>query len=570
MRSTGVHHVDLVVSDIDRSLRFYRGVLGPLGWHGLHEIPGEQRRDDQLHPRAGLDDRPAQAPDGAETLPVDRYRVGMHHLCLEAATRELLYESADRIVALGGTISEGPRHYPEYREGYHAVFFFDPDGIKLELSWTPAGDVRLAGAAASRRLPRRGPPVGSVMEWRTRQGHECDSRRWAPSSRCSRSSPRRRPQSRPRRSLTWQTNGRVNAIMQIGGVTYVGGKFTQVSSHNGATTATVSNLAAFDTNGNFTNWAPVANGTVKTFATDGAGAIIAGGSFTKINSAGRPHVAEILANGTLVPKTTWGATADGDVQALATSGSTLYMGGQFANVDGQPRAFLGAVSLTDGTIDSSWQPFVDGRVDGLETVAANVIAGGFFLNAGSAAGGHASLAAFDGTTGAFVSSYNGHTSSAVVSMAEGGDGSIYTGHFNNRMQRFTPAGGSSWQIGFDGNVQAITVSDGEVIAGGHFQNLCDVGTNCANPIVRHHIAALDPATGALDATWAPSVNSDLGVFALADTSLGLAAGGDFTNFGGRRPGPPGVPADGELRPGRCDAARRSPPRPTRSCGRPPP
>jgi hypothetical protein len=332
---------------------------------------------------------------------------------------------------------------------------------------------------------------------------------------------------------TWQTNGRVNAIMQIGGVTYVGGKFTQVSSHNGATTATVSNLAAFDTNGNFTNWAPVANGTVKTFATDGAGAIIAGGSFTKINSAGRPHVAEILANGTLVPKTTWSATADGDVQALATSGSTLYMGGQFANVDGQPRAFLGAVSLTDGTIDSSWQPFVDGRVDALETVAANVIAGGFFLNAGSAAGGHASLAAFDGTTGAFVSSYNGHTSSAVVSMAEGGDGSIYTGHFNNRMQRFTPAGGSSWQIGFDGNVQAITVSDGEVIAGGHFQNLCDVGTNCANPIVRHHIAALDPATGALDATWAPSVNSDLGVFALTDTSLGLAAGGDFTNFGGR-------------------------------------
>jgi hypothetical protein len=332
--------------------------------------------------------------------------------------------------------------------------------------------------------------------------------------------------------LTWQTNGRVNAIMQVGGVTYVGGKFTQVSSHSGATTATVSNLAAFDTNGNFTNWAPAANGTVKAFATDGSGAIIAGGSFTKINGAGRPHVAEILANGTLVPKTTWAATADGDVQALATAGSTLYMGGQFANVDGQPRAFLGAVSLTDGTIGSSWQPFVDGRVDGLETVAANVIAGGFFLNAGSAAGGHASLAEFDGTTGAFVSNYSGHTSSAVVSMAEGGDGSIYTGHFNNRMQRFTPTGASSWQIGFDGNVQAITLSDGEVIAGGHFQNLCDVGTNCANPIARHHIAALDPATGALDTAWAPSVNSDLGVFALADTSLGLAAGGDFTTFGG--------------------------------------
>jgi hypothetical protein len=171
-------------------------------------------------------------------------------------------------------------------------------------------------------------------------------------------------------------------------------------------------------------------------------------------------------------------------------------------------------------------------VDGLETVGGNVVAGGFFLNAGSAAGGHPSLAEFDGTAGAFISNYTGHTLSAVVSMAEGADGSIYTGHFNNRLQRFTPAGGSSWQVSFDGNVQAMTLSDGELVPGGHFNNLCDLGTNCSNPIPRHHIAALDPATGALDTSWAPSVNSDLGVFALADTTAGLVAGGDFTNFGG--------------------------------------
>ena len=139
MRSTGVHHVDLVVSDIGRALRFYRGVFGPLGWHGVHEIPGE--RGETIHyvhgPGSTIGLR--QAPDGAATLPVDRYRVGMHHMCLEAPTEEQLYAAAERIVALGGAISEGPRHFPEYREGYHAIFFFDPDGIKLELSWTPAG-----------------------------------------------------------------------------------------------------------------------------------------------------------------------------------------------------------------------------------------------------------------------------------------------------------------------------------------------------------------------------------------------------------------------------------------------
>jgi beta-propeller uncharacterized protein DUF5122 len=331
---------------------------------------------------------------------------------------------------------------------------------------------------------------------------------------------------------TWQTNGRVNTIMQIGGITYVGGKFTQVSDHAGHTDA-VSNLAAFNANGNFvTAWQPSANGTVKTIATDGSGGVIVGGSFTQINGSGRPHIAKILANGTLVAKTTFAAEADGDVQALAVSGGTLYMGGQFANIDGHARAFLGAVSVTDGSIDNSWTPFVDGRVDGLEPVGGNIVAGGFFLNAGSATGGHPSIAAFDDGSGALQSGYTGHSpTSAVVSMDAGPDGSVYAGHFNNRMERFTPTGGTSWDVRFDGNVQAIGFSDGEVIAGGHFQNLCDSG-NCATPIVRNHIAGFDPSNGDLDTTWAPSVNSDLGVFALADTSTGLAVGGDFTRIGG--------------------------------------
>jgi hypothetical protein len=209
------------------------------------------------------------------------------------------------------------------------------------------------------------------------------------------------------------------------------------------------------------------------------------------------------------------------------------MGGQFQSVDGHASPWLGAVGLTNGAFDSTWDPFVDGRVDGLEAVGSDIVAGGFFLNAGSASGGHPSIAAFNDTTGALQSGWTGHSpNSAVVSMTVGSDGSVYAGHFNNRFERFTPTGGTSWQVGFDGNVQAVTVSDGEVIAGGHFQNLCDVGTNCSNPIVRNHIAAFDPSSGTLDTTWAPSVNSDLGVFALADTSAGLAVGGDFTRIGG--------------------------------------
>jgi len=33
MRGTGVDHFDLVVSDLERSLAFYRALVEPLGYH---------------------------------------------------------------------------------------------------------------------------------------------------------------------------------------------------------------------------------------------------------------------------------------------------------------------------------------------------------------------------------------------------------------------------------------------------------------------------------------------------------------------------------------------------------
>ena len=44
MRSTGVHHVDLVVSAIGRSLPFYTELLGPLGYHSVGEVEGVGER----------------------------------------------------------------------------------------------------------------------------------------------------------------------------------------------------------------------------------------------------------------------------------------------------------------------------------------------------------------------------------------------------------------------------------------------------------------------------------------------------------------------------------------------
>jgi glyoxylase I family protein len=139
MRSTGVHHVDLVVSDVERSLVFYRELLGPLGWHGVSHQTGE--RGETIHylfgPGSSVGLR--QAPGEPSGLPVDRYRVGLHHLCLEVQEQADLARAAQLLRRLGATITDGPRHFPEYRDGYHALFFEDPDGLKLELVWTLEG-----------------------------------------------------------------------------------------------------------------------------------------------------------------------------------------------------------------------------------------------------------------------------------------------------------------------------------------------------------------------------------------------------------------------------------------------
>lgn len=140
MRSTGIHHVDLVVSELERSLAFYGAILVPLGWHGVAANDfGERGETIHYHFGPGSSIGLRQAPHSTAGLPVDRYRIGLHHLCLEAATRDAVDRTADRLRQLDARITDGPREFPEYRPGYYAVFFLDPDGIKLEVVWTPPG-----------------------------------------------------------------------------------------------------------------------------------------------------------------------------------------------------------------------------------------------------------------------------------------------------------------------------------------------------------------------------------------------------------------------------------------------
>ena len=41
------------------------------------------------------------------------------------------------LLRIGATVLDAPAEYPQYGAGYYAVFFSDPDGLKLEFVHAP-------------------------------------------------------------------------------------------------------------------------------------------------------------------------------------------------------------------------------------------------------------------------------------------------------------------------------------------------------------------------------------------------------------------------------------------------
>ena len=134
----GIDHLDLVVTDLERSLGFYRGLLAPLGYMRESAIVGERgervvylgRGDDGGS--IGLRERQSDA----RGLPYDRYAVGVHHVAFAAPSQDVVDERARWLAHKGVTIESGPEEYG-YAPGYYAVFFYDPDGMKLEVVHIP-------------------------------------------------------------------------------------------------------------------------------------------------------------------------------------------------------------------------------------------------------------------------------------------------------------------------------------------------------------------------------------------------------------------------------------------------
>lgn len=129
----GLHHIDLAVSDLERSLEFYLAVLGPLGAKEAVRYKTYRGTEDVVYLWLGkqmLGLRPAD--DGEFRY----YGVGVEHFAVFVDSRDEVDATHQRCLDMGANIHHPPEEDND-EPGYWAMFVFDPDGIRLEIAHWP-------------------------------------------------------------------------------------------------------------------------------------------------------------------------------------------------------------------------------------------------------------------------------------------------------------------------------------------------------------------------------------------------------------------------------------------------
>ena len=132
-RVVGIDHLVLSVSDFRRSKAFYDKVLGFLGF---------KRKYDYADMAGWSNGKTLFWIAAADAQGRNRkYRkgdIGFHHYAFELASRGDVDALGAFLEENGMNVVDPPGEY--YGRNYYAVYFTDPDGMKLEgMIWAPPG-----------------------------------------------------------------------------------------------------------------------------------------------------------------------------------------------------------------------------------------------------------------------------------------------------------------------------------------------------------------------------------------------------------------------------------------------
>ena len=326
--------------------------------------------------------------------------------------------------------------------------------------------------------------------------------------------------------LNMGADNSVRALAISGNRIYLGGYFNMLDIQ------IRNRLAAIKPDGSLADWNPGANGSVSTLAISGT-TIYAGGYFTSISGQTRNYLAAINSDGTLSdwnPGAGGGAFTSTRVEALAVSGSTIYVGGRFNLIAGRTRINLAAIN-TDGTL-SGWNPGADNTVSALAVSGTTIYAGGSFNRLGGQFVNYIGAISSNGTSINWNPNIKGSGSTYVATISISGTAVYIGGLFdtvdsstrNNLAAVNTDGTLSSWNPGANSSVETLAVSGSTIYAGGSFTTL--------GGQTRNYLAAIN-SDGTLS-NWNPNISSDLGFTYIKSISLSgttVYTGGSFDTVG---------------------------------------
>ena len=134
-RLGSINHLRLTVGDIPRAEQFYLPMMELLGYelHDRKPVRLSWARRSHFGVFWFILTAAREEPPPVQH---DLLSPGFHHLAWNADSRAQVDELYRLLLKMKATVLDPPAEY-DYEPGYYAVYFVDPDGLKLELVHIP-------------------------------------------------------------------------------------------------------------------------------------------------------------------------------------------------------------------------------------------------------------------------------------------------------------------------------------------------------------------------------------------------------------------------------------------------
>lgn len=121
-----IDHTGIIVSDFEKSKKFYTEALNPIGYRLLLEFPSSVTGSTNV---AGFGEPPKTDFWVAQGTPNDP-RI---HVAFRVGKRSLIDAFHQAALTAGGRDNGAPGPRPQYHPNYYGAFVLDPDGHNIEV-----------------------------------------------------------------------------------------------------------------------------------------------------------------------------------------------------------------------------------------------------------------------------------------------------------------------------------------------------------------------------------------------------------------------------------------------------